>query len=310
VALVGGLLLIAGVTAAIAVLLASGGSEAPTWVTDEFEQQQSIRNLHCPSNNCSQPSLAPDGARMAFIGDRDGSVYVAQMKGAFSSGSTSVADADRGIRPSLDKTGRVVFRDPTGIWYTDQAQQNAKQLTAGRGDSDPVWSPGGTQVAFTSTTDNKSYSLLKIDVLSPGKTVELDRVARGAKISVPAWSPDGTRLAYIRSSARCPEQGEIWILKADGSGAPHRLLPLSGDERRPTWSPDSKQIAFSSNVADPRNYDLYTVDADGNHLARRTTGPKDEVGPSWGASGIAYARGDFECGGGSDQQLWFAQLVD
>ena len=147
-ALVGGLLLVAGVTAAIAVILASSGSEPPLWVTDEFEQQESIRNLGCPSSNCSQPSLAPNGARMAFIGYRYGSVYVAEMKGAFSSGSTSVAGADRGIRPSLDKTGRVVFRDPTGIWYTDRAQQNAKHLTAGRGDSDPVWSPEGTQVAF------------------------------------------------------------------------------------------------------------------------------------------------------------------
>lgn len=303
VAVVGGLGVIAGVTA-VALILASGGSHSQLWVG-----QEPIRNLHCPSDNCSQPSLAPDGARMAFIGRKSGSIYVAEMKGALSSGGTPVESAKNGIRPSLDSTGRVVFRNQPDqhIYYTNPSQQNAQPLTA-RGYSDPVWSPDGTQVAYVSTT-GANGSLLKIDVPLRGKPVELTRT-RGAKISVPAWSPDGTRIAFVRSFAHCPEQGDIWILNAaDGSGA-HRLLQLSGDERHPTWSPDSKQIAFSSNVADPRNYDLYTVDADGSDLAQRTTDAADEVGPSWGASGIVYARGSFNCGGGSNQELWLAQPGD
>jgi TIR domain-containing protein/WD40 repeat protein len=303
VALAGGLVLAVGVTA-IALILASGGSEPQHWITKKVAQEP-ITNLSCPTNNCSQPSLAPDGARMAFIGRKNGSVYVAEMNGPSSSGSRPVAGAKHGLRPSLDRTGRVVFRNQRDqrIWYTDRSQQNAKSLT-GPGYSDPVWSPDGTQVAYVSTTGDGT--LLKIDVPSGGQQI----VARapGAKISVPAWSPDGTQLAYVRASADCPEPGDIWIVKADGSDD-QQLLALSGDERHPTWSPDGKQIAFSSNVADPQNYDLYTVDADGKNLARRTTDFKDEVGPSWGADGIAYARGFFECGGGSDQKLWFAQPV-
>ena len=302
VALVGGLLLTAGVTA-VALILASGGSRSQLWVG-----QEPIRNLHCPSDNCSQPSLAPDGARMAFIGGKSGPIYVAEMKGALSSGGTPVESAKYGIRPSLDGAGRVVFRNQPDqhIYYTNRSQQNAKPLTA-RGYSDPVWSPDGTQVAYVSTA-GADGSLLKIDVPARSDPVTLIR-ARGAKISVPAWSPDGTRLAFVRSFGDCPEQGDIWVLNADGSDA-HRLRQLSGDERHPTWSPDSKQIAFSSNVADPRNYDLYTVDADGSHSTGRTTDAADEVGPSWGASGIVYARGSFKCGGGTNQELWLAQPGD
>jgi len=308
VALIAGLFLIAAI-AAIAVTVArrGGASEAP-WETNEIAQEP-IRNLECPTRNCSQPSLALDGRKMAFIRSKYGSVYVAEMKRAFSSRTTPVAGAERGIRPSIDKTGRVVFRNQTGgrVWYTDSARKSAHPLTAGPYDYDPVWSPDGSHVAFTSKTGD-DYSLFKIDVPPRGKRVEL-APARGAKIDVPAWSPDGTRLAFIRASGHCPAQGDVWVLNADGSD-PHRLLPLSGDERHPTWSPDSEQIAFSSNVADPRNYDLYTVDADGDHLVRRTSDPEDEVGPSWGADGIVYARGSFTCAGGNDQQLWFAQLAD
>jgi TIR domain/WD40-like Beta Propeller Repeat len=307
VALLGGLLLIAGI-AAVAVILATRGSTSGGPWPIKMIAQEPIRNLGCPTNNCSQPSLALDGAMMAFIGSNYGPVYVAEMKGALSSGATRVAGAKRGIRPSLAKTGRVVFQIGGRIWYTDPARKNARPLTRGHHDFDPVWSPDGSQVAYTSKTGDNSYSLFKIDVPSPGKRVELARV-RGAKIAVPAWSPDGTRLAYVRAASHCPEQGDIWILNADGADA-HRLLALSGDERHPTWSPDSKQIAFSSNVADPRNYELYTVDADGNHLVQRTSDPQDEVGPSWGGNGIVYARGAFKCGGGSDQQLWFGQLHD
>src|SRR5262249_40758174 len=70
------------------------------------------------------------------------------------------------------------------------------------------------------------------------------------------------------------------------------------DDAQPAWSPDGKQLAFSSNrSADPdRNYDnnIWTVSADnsdkGAHLVQVTTNPGEDHDPAWSPDGkwIAY----------------------
>ncbi len=70
------------------------------------------------------------------------------------------------------------------------------------------------------------------------------------------------------------------------------------DDSDATWSPDGKQLAFTSNrSSDPdRNYnnDIWTVSADntdkGAHLTQITTNPGDDHAPAWSPDGksIAY----------------------
>jgi dipeptidyl aminopeptidase/acylaminoacyl peptidase len=70
------------------------------------------------------------------------------------------------------------------------------------------------------------------------------------------------------------------------------------DDADPAWSPDGKQLAFTSNrSSDPdRNYntDIWTVSADnadkGAHLTQITTNPGDDNAPVWSPDGkwIAY----------------------
>src|ERR1700726_3002204 len=70
------------------------------------------------------------------------------------------------------------------------------------------------------------------------------------------------------------------------------------DDADPAWSPDGKQLAFTSNrSSDPdRNYntDIWTVSADnadkGAHLSQITTNPGGDNAPVWSPDGkwIAY----------------------
>jgi dipeptidyl aminopeptidase/acylaminoacyl peptidase len=59
----------------------------------------------------------------------------------------------------------------------------------------------------------------------------------------PVWSPDSKNLAFFSSAGEKNDQRQLWITKADGSGA-KKLTQLSGYAARPHWSRDGKEIAF------------------------------------------------------------------
>jgi hypothetical protein len=100
----------------------------------------------------------------------------------------------------------------------------------------------------------------------------------------PDWSPDGRLLAFAAGphqpgqSAEAVQHG-IWMLDTV-TGALGSVYTDPGlDLRRPSWSPDSSQLAMDGRAADGRVYQLYTAPASGGLLVGPlTTGAE----PAWG----------------------------
>ncbi len=87
---------------------------------------------------------------------------------------------------------------------------------------------------------------------------ELAKVGKPGDYWEPSLSPDGTRLAL--GIGEYTPVGDIWLLEL-ARGSFSRLTPHPNDDVTPVWSPDGKEIAYSSNPNG--HFDLYKKDAGG-----------------------------------------------
>lgn len=90
-------------------------------------------------------------------------------------------------------------------------------------------------------------------------------------VRFPALNSNGTQAAFSY-------QGDIWTVPVTG-GAAHRITIHQAYEAYPQWSPNDKQIAFSSNRWG--NDDIFVINADGRNIKRITYNSSADVLNDW-----------------------------
>ena len=219
------------------------------------------------------PAWSPDGAKIAFVSDRDGyndnyEIYVMNADGSSVTRLTNSPGYD--LVPAWSPDGkRIAFessRDGNHEIYVMNADgSNAVNLSQNAAsDGGPAWSPDGTRIAFATDRDgNSEIYIMKAD--GSGVTrLTRDQAGEGH----PAWSPDGAKIAFER------DDGSIYVMNADGSGVT-RLTRSRGSDTSPAWSPDGTKIAFVT-----ANYEIYVMNPDGSGQTSITNGGFDAY-PAW-----------------------------
>ncbi|MDX2140947.1 MAG: carbohydrate-binding protein, partial [Chloroflexota bacterium] len=143
---------------------------------------------------------------------------------------------------------------------------------------EPVLSPTGTQIAFTSwrNATNTNIWLMKTDGTG------LTQVTTHASFDhSPVWSPDGTRLAFVSDRGGVER---VYVINASTTEAQTQPT-LIATGRDPAWSPDGTALAISAiNTATDNTYDLYIVDMTNNSYPRYQwlgESLRAEMQPTW-----------------------------
>lgn len=252
------------------------------------------------------PSFSPDGTRIAFTSARDGNneIYVMNANGSNPTRLTNATGSDYGAMwglvapPPSPGIPKVAFASQRGgsVWqvYTMNADGSGQTpLTSGVDNNyDPVWSPDGTKIVFTSERDGDP----EIFVMKADGSSQTQLTFNNVVDDLPAWSPDGTKIAFSQQIS--PTSTSIVTMFANGSGQTIITPAASGLNDYAEWSPDGTKIAFTRIFTSDAQRDIYVMNSDGSNAANpvrlTNNAPLYDNHPDWSPDGtrIAYTCSD------------------
>jgi dipeptidyl aminopeptidase/acylaminoacyl peptidase len=184
------------------------------------------------------------------------------------------------------------------VWVVDASSGAGVQITSGDAwnDTDPQWSPDGTQIAFVSDRSGKEYDESRSrDVWTiPVEGGSLTKVSPSAgRNTSPVWSPDGRTIAYLNSVDE-DAAAVVFLAPARGGSARAAAVGLDLNPVNLKWGDDGRALYFET-VTRGENH-LYRIDVQLGGVSAVTSGPRSVHGVDVRrASGpMVYLANDFK----------------
>jgi Tol biopolymer transport system component len=207
-----------------------------------------VRITSKPGYN-ERPAWSPDGKRIAFLSDRDGitpnddvvmkeEIYIMDANGSNFKRVTYDLNFYHTVSWSPDGTQLIACvgnRTTAGTYLFNTVDilnlNDASQVILNQhmpGNCDPVWSPNGKQILFTSNREGFS----NIYIMNGDGANQIALTEDTYQNIDPSWSPDGKHIVF---ASRREGNYNIYIMDSDGSNV-FRLTNNLYDNYSPVWS--------------------------------------------------------------------------
>jgi Tol biopolymer transport system component len=274
----------------------------------------------------SYPVFANQGDRLAFVRETDGGFQVMSVN-PDGSDLRSLGELPGGLERmtwSPDGTSLLVSYSETDYKGLTAAVVNADgsglhELATGMTTDYATWRPDSSQIVFrghdleadTSSAyivDADGTNLQRLDIPSQGD-VDFEGMT---------WSPDGKHLSFMSAGELSGLTGwQINVADIGADGSVTALHPLRFDEDAdeeyyPSWSPDSRQLAFMRQKDLRRQVGIANADGTGFRLVGPETVTPYMLGPTWSPDGktlVITEIPDFEPLRESQRKMWTVDVA-
>ncbi len=191
---------------------------------------------------------------------------------------------------SLSPTGKRVLVEARGEIFTiPEEKGDVRNITnsSGSAERQPAWSPDGKSISYFSDKSGEYKLIIESqDGVGAPREIALAPAApsaaqKSAFYYTPVWSPDSKKLLYTDTNLN------VWVMDiATGQAKTVGNDPWMVPQRTlaPSWSPDSKYVAFASRL-NTLYRAIVVANVETGEKRQITDGLADAMYPVWDASG-------------------------